>query len=160
MGCKEKGLRATRLTVGASNDLQMERNLTGGLPVIYQGHTANLDPFRERFSPTHETRSEGDDGASGSVGSRNGQQGERPDASFEKHADEMQMMTWQSATRKQMTWQQRRITGRHLAHGIRGVTASLCEGPIFYFSVFTFMQRFKVFLSIPFYFSLLASIMW
>ena len=39
-------------------------------------------------------------------------------------------------------------------------SASLCEGPIFYFSVFTFMQRVKVFLSIPFYFSLLASIMW
>ena len=39
-------------------------------------------------------------------------------------------------------------------------SASLCEGPIFYFLVFTFMQRVKVFLSIPFYFSLLASIMW
>ena len=35
----------TRLTVGASNDLQMERNLTGGLPVLYQGHSANLGPF-------------------------------------------------------------------------------------------------------------------
>ena len=34
------------------------------------------------------------------------------DASFEKHDDAMQMMTWQS----------RRITGRHLAHRIRGVT--------------------------------------
>ena len=31
-------------------------------------------------------------------------------------------------------------------------SASLCEGPIFYFYVFTFMQRFKVFLSIPFLF--------
>ena len=27
-------------------------------------------------------------------------------ASFEKHANEMQMMTWKNATRKQMTWQQ------------------------------------------------------
>ena len=35
---------------------------------------------------------------------------------------EMQMMTWQNATRKQMTWQRRRITGRHLARRIRGVT--------------------------------------
>ena len=35
----------------------------------------------------------------------------------------MHMMTWQSATRKQMTWQRRRITGRHLAHRNRGVTA-------------------------------------
>ena len=39
-------------------------------------------------------------------------------------------------------------------------SASLCEGPIFYFYVFTFMQRVKVLLSIPFDFSLLASIMW
>ena len=31
----------------------------------------------------------------------------RTDASFEKHADEMHMMTWQGATRKQMTWQRR-----------------------------------------------------
>ena len=45
------------------------------------------------------------------------------DASFEKHADEMQI--WQNATRKQMTWQQRRITGRHLAHRIQGVTTLL-----------------------------------
>ena len=29
------------------------------------------------------------------------------DASFEKHADEMEMMTWQNAARKKMTWQQR-----------------------------------------------------
>ena len=46
----------------------------------------------------------------------------RTDASFEKHADEMQMLTWQNATRKRMTWQQQRITGRHLAHRSRGVT--------------------------------------
>ena len=51
--------------------------------------------------------------------------GTRTDASFEKHADEMQMMTWQNATRKQMTWQRWRITGGHLAHRIRGVTIAL-----------------------------------
>ena len=34
-----------RLTVGVSNDLQMEQNLTGGLPVVYQGHLARLGPF-------------------------------------------------------------------------------------------------------------------
>ena len=34
----------------------------------------------------------------------------------------MQMMTWTYATRKQMTRQQQRITGRHLAHRSRGVT--------------------------------------
>ena len=47
------------------------------------------------------------------------------DASFEKHAYEMQMMTWQNATRKQMTWQRQRITGGHLAQRIRGVTTLL-----------------------------------
>ena len=53
-GCwatKREGFRLSRLTVGASNDLQMERNFTRGLLVIYQGHSANLGPFRERFSP-------------------------------------------------------------------------------------------------------------
>ena len=124
-GCwaaKRRGFRATRLTVGASNDLQMERNLTGALPVIFQGHTANLDPFRGRYSPAHATRSRRGDGACECVGSRNGEWGKRPDASFERHADEMQMMTWQNATRKQMTTQQQRITARHLAHRSRGVT--------------------------------------
>ena len=38
--------------------------------------------------------------------------------------------------------------------------ASLCERTIFYFYVFTFMQRVKLFLSTPFYFSPLESIMW
>ena len=42
---KREGFRATRLTVGVSNDLQMERNLTGGLPVLYQGRLARLGPF-------------------------------------------------------------------------------------------------------------------
>ena len=55
---KREGFWATRLNVRASNDLQMERNLTGGLPVIYQGHTANTDPFLECFSLAHETKSE------------------------------------------------------------------------------------------------------
>ena len=82
-----------RLTVGVSNDLQMERNLTGGLSVLYQGHSANLDPFQERFSPTHETRSKRGDGRGESVGSRNEQRGKGPDASFKKHDDAMQMMT-------------------------------------------------------------------
>ena len=43
-----------RLTVGVPNDLQMERNLTGGLTVVYQGHLASLGPFRERSTPAHE----------------------------------------------------------------------------------------------------------
>ena len=41
----KRGIRAARLTVGVSNDLQIARNLTGGLPVVYQGRLANLGPF-------------------------------------------------------------------------------------------------------------------
>ena len=49
----------TRLTVGAPNDLQMERNLTGGLPVLYPGHLARLGPFRECSTPAHERKTKG-----------------------------------------------------------------------------------------------------
>ena len=52
----KRGFRLARLIVGASNDLQMERNLTGGLSVLYQGHSANTAPFRERFSAAHKTK--------------------------------------------------------------------------------------------------------
>ena len=49
----------TRLTVGVSNDLQMARNLTGGLPVLYQGRLARLGPFRASLTPTHNRRQKG-----------------------------------------------------------------------------------------------------
>ena len=63
LGCKSKGgFAVTRIIVGASNDLQMEQNLIGGLPVMYEGHSTNLDPFREGFSPAHEMRFEGYNG--------------------------------------------------------------------------------------------------
>ena len=58
----KEAFAVTRLTVGASNDLQMARNLTGGLPVVYQGRLANHSPFRECLTPTHEERQEGDAG--------------------------------------------------------------------------------------------------
>ena len=48
-----------RLTVGVSNRLQMARNFTGGLPVVYQGRLANLGPFRECLIPAHEKRQKG-----------------------------------------------------------------------------------------------------
>ena len=90
---KREGFRPTRLTVGASNDLQMERNLTAGLPVIYQGHSANLGPFRECFSPAHETRSERGRQGTARVSvlrTDNGENQEtRTNASFEKYADEI-----------------------------------------------------------------------
>ena len=61
-GCwaaKRRGFWATRLTVGVSNGLQMARNWTGGLPVLYQGRLANLGPFRESLTPAFEKRQEG-----------------------------------------------------------------------------------------------------
>ena len=48
-----------RLTVGVSNEVQMERNLTGGLPVVYQGRLASLGPNRECLTPAHEKRQKG-----------------------------------------------------------------------------------------------------
>ena len=86
-------------------------------------------PLPGTFSPAHETRSERGDGRVrvwlGSVRTTQRTGRTRTDASFEKHVDEMQMMTWQSATRKQMTWQRGRITGRHQAHPYRGITVTL-----------------------------------
>ena len=47
----KRGFAVTRLTIGVSNELQMARNLAGGLPVVYQGRLANLDLFRESLTP-------------------------------------------------------------------------------------------------------------
>ena len=60
MGCNtHKAFTVPRLIVGVSNGLQMARNLAGGLPVVYQGHLANLGPFRESLIPAHEKRQKG-----------------------------------------------------------------------------------------------------
>ena len=57
MGCNtQEAFPVTRLTVGVSNRLQMARNLTGGLPVVYKGHLANLGAFGERSTRAHEKR--------------------------------------------------------------------------------------------------------
>ena len=69
-----------RLTVGVPNDLQMERNLTGGLPVVYQGHLTSLGPFRESLTPAHERKQEGCTGGDRSAGLENGQRGKCSDA--------------------------------------------------------------------------------
>mgnify|MGYP005815328581 CR=1 FL=1 len=61
-GCwaaKKETFTVTQLTVGVSNGLQMARNLTGGLPVLYQGRLANRGPFRECLIPAHEKRQKG-----------------------------------------------------------------------------------------------------
>ena len=55
----ERGFTVTRLTVGVPNELQMARNLIGGLPVLYQGRLAKLSPFRECLTPTHNRRQKG-----------------------------------------------------------------------------------------------------
>ena len=95
-GCwaaKRKGFTVTRLTVGVPNDLQIERNLTGGLPVVYQGHLTSLGPFRERSTPAHETKQEGCAGGGGSVGLQNGQRGNARMHETNTYANEMHMMT-------------------------------------------------------------------
>lgn len=58
----KEAFTVTRLTVGVPNDLQMARNLTGGLPVVYQGRLANLGPFRESLTPAQDKRQKGDAG--------------------------------------------------------------------------------------------------
>ena len=89
-----RGFWATRLTVGASNDLQMERNLTGGLSVLYQGHSANTDPFREGFSPAHEKKTEGGAMGAARVSDRETDNGEKDRMQvLKKHDDAMHMMT-------------------------------------------------------------------
>ena len=57
MGCNLKeAFAGLWITVGVPNELQMTQNLTGGLPVLYQGHLARLGTFQERLTPTHEKR--------------------------------------------------------------------------------------------------------
>ena len=60
LGCNtHEAFTVPQLTVGVSNGLQMARNLTGGLLVVYQGRLGNLGPFQECLTPTHEKRQEG-----------------------------------------------------------------------------------------------------
>ena len=61
----KRGFAVTLLTVGVSNEFQMARNLTGGLPVLYQGRLENLGPFREILTPAHEKSQKG---ALGNIG--------------------------------------------------------------------------------------------
>ena len=55
LGCNtHDAFTVPRITVGVSNELQMARNLTGGILVVYQGLLANLGPIRERLTPAYE----------------------------------------------------------------------------------------------------------
>ena len=59
LGCNtHKAFSVPRLTVGVSNEVQMVRNLTGGLPVVNQGCLASLGPIRKSLIPTHERKLE------------------------------------------------------------------------------------------------------
>ena len=76
----KEAFAVTRLTVGASNEVQMVRNLTVGLPVVNQGHLASLGPFRERLTPTHNKRQKRNAGGHRSAGLQNGQREKCSDA--------------------------------------------------------------------------------
>ena len=82
-----------RLTVGVSNELQTARNLTGGLPVVYQGLLKNLGPLRECLIPAHEKRQKE---ASEDVGVSDRKMGNGENARMHEtntYANEMHMMT-------------------------------------------------------------------
>ena len=95
-GCRDatkEAFTVPLLTVGVSNGLQMARNLTGGLPVVYQGRLVNLGPFRERLTPAHKKRQKG---ASEDVGvpdckTDNGENARMHETNT--YANEMHMMT-------------------------------------------------------------------
>ena len=70
----------SRLTGGVSNKVQMAQNLTGGLPVVYQGRLENLGPFQECLTPAHNKTQKGNTGGHRSVGFQNGQRGKCSDA--------------------------------------------------------------------------------
>src|SRR3954462_6889512 len=55
---RERAFTVTRLTVGVSNEVQMVRNLTGGLPVVNQGRLASLGSIRKCLTPTQERKVE------------------------------------------------------------------------------------------------------
>ena len=60
LGCNtHEAFMVPWLTVGVSNKLPMARNLTGGLPVVYQGRLANPGPIQESLTPAHEKRQNG-----------------------------------------------------------------------------------------------------
>ena len=61
-GCwaaRKRGLYGSPVNRWSMSDLQMERNLTCGLLVVYQGRLANHGPFRECLTPAHEKRQKG-----------------------------------------------------------------------------------------------------
>ena len=76
----KEAFAATQLTVGVSNEVQMARNLTSGLPEVNQGCLASLGPIRKCLTPTHEKKVERTTGGDRSVGMQNRQRGKCSDA--------------------------------------------------------------------------------
>ena len=59
LGCNtHEAFSVPRFTVGVSNEVQMVRNLTGGLPVVNQCRLASLGPIRKFLTPTYERKVE------------------------------------------------------------------------------------------------------
>ena len=57
LGCNtHEALSVPRLTVGVSNEVQMARNLAGGIPVVNQGRMTSLGQIRKHLTPAHEKR--------------------------------------------------------------------------------------------------------
>ena len=94
LGCNtHEAFLVPRLTVGVSNEVQMIRNLTGGLPVVNQGRLASLSPIRKRLIPTHERKIEMTTGGERSAGMQNGQRGNARMHEMNTYANAMHMMT-------------------------------------------------------------------
>ena len=82
-----------RLTVGVPNEVQMVRNLTGGLPVVNRGRMTSLSPIRKRLTLTHEKRYKGTPGDIGAPDCKtdNGENARMHEKNM--YANEMHMMT-------------------------------------------------------------------
>ena len=82
-----------RLTVGASNEVQMVRNLTGGLPVVNQGRLASLGPIQKCLIPTHERKVEMTTGGERSAGMQTDNRENARMHETNTYANAMHMMT-------------------------------------------------------------------
>ena len=94
LGCNtHEAFSVPRLTVGVSNEVQMVRNLTGGLPVVNQGRTTSLGPIRKCLIPTQERKVEMTTEGERNAGLQNRQRGNARMHETNTYANEMLMMT-------------------------------------------------------------------
>ena len=109
LGCNtHEAFSVPRLTVGVSNEVQMVRNLTGGLPVVTRGRLASLGPIWKCLILTHERKVEMTTGGERSAGMQNGQRGKCSDA-WDEHVckwdahDDMKWDAWQEQNARRKT---------------------------------------------------------